>query len=951
MGLTASPVMGSNPAEMKDLEKILDAVCRTPTMHRDELLAHSNRPELSHIVYPAVDVDYLPRTPAMMSLFEIMSSLSLDNDPYVVELKIFDKLPQNQRKLDKVYNPKTEGNYETRVQIQARAFCRRVDEMNRELGHWAADHYIAEVVRRFAAIADREASHSPPPATTAQEGAISATMNWGARIRPKENRYLAWMLSQVCVTPPDPSMLVNARPPTLSGKLQRLIDLLSEPRTTNEKIVGIIFVEQRTTVVLLAHILSLHPATSQRFRVGRLVGTSKNDKRARAEMADVLEAATSRDLERFRAGNLNLLVTTSVAEEGIDIPSCNLVICFDEPQKLTSFIQRRGRARMKRSRLIVFTEEASTSETGGNTRGRKVIDWPALEAEMKRQFDRDETERNEIRRLEEAAEIEAANSAADTLKPIFSSVGARLDMDNARARLEHFCAKVLRRSAFVDHKPEFIVSETPSVDATTTTLAAANNHANNSMSNNAPITATTSTTAVTPSKRRRRAAAAAQAQSQEPPALRAVPKLLTATVILPAGLPDSLRTFKSSRAWLSERAACKDAAFAACAALYEEGFLNDHFLPVTAEESMGSEGGELDELAGLTRIVEGRDSLVEVLQRRSGWEQVVETKWWADRHYLGNVGGKEEIVYAREIRLRDADGAVTATAELLLPVRTPSEMKGFHLWWDETREGYVEFGAEREVPTQFRERERMGLYMRETKELIGLAYGHRWRFEDDDLVVRFASPCACRTEKPQVTFQLSEGLLRSMPGCLIRDGFGCLYEYRGWLPSRPPRHLVRKAGRDYDDWPEDEPYITCDKYSRRTDFIHRLPPSTDSNQSTEKEELSGGDAEAEVESEPRYSYVIPARECTIEPADRALVDLSRALPCITHVVETWMLAMTLQRTLLADVGICNLELVLTAITARSAREVRDYERLELLGDSILKLYATLNVAARCMWRL
>lgn len=43
---------------------------------------------------------------------------------------------------------------------------------------------------------------------------------------------------------------------------------------------------------------------------------------------------------------LNLLVATKVGEEGLDIQTCCLVIRFDLPETVASFIQSRGRARM-----------------------------------------------------------------------------------------------------------------------------------------------------------------------------------------------------------------------------------------------------------------------------------------------------------------------------------------------------------------------------------------------------------------------------------------------------------------------------------------------------------------------------------------------------------------------------------------------------------------------------
>ena len=66
-------------------------------------------------------------------------------------------------------------------------------------------------------------------------------------------------------------------------------------------------------------------------------------------------------LSRFKAKELNVLISTSVVEEGLDVRSCNLVIKYDFPATFRSYVQSKGRARKKPSKYIMFVDTATPS--------------------------------------------------------------------------------------------------------------------------------------------------------------------------------------------------------------------------------------------------------------------------------------------------------------------------------------------------------------------------------------------------------------------------------------------------------------------------------------------------------------------------------------------------------------------------------------------------------------
>ena len=65
------------------------------------------------------------------------------------------------------------------------------------------------------------------------------------------------------------------------------------------------------------------------------------------------QAHQKRVLERFRSGALNLLIATSVAEEGLDIRQVNLVVRLDAAVTDIGFVQSRGRARFPEAKYVV----------------------------------------------------------------------------------------------------------------------------------------------------------------------------------------------------------------------------------------------------------------------------------------------------------------------------------------------------------------------------------------------------------------------------------------------------------------------------------------------------------------------------------------------------------------------------------------------------------------------
>ena len=66
------------------------------------------------------------------------------------------------------------------------------------------------------------------------------------------------------------------------------------------------------------------------------------------------QQAQEQILESFRAGQVNVLVATCIAEEGLDIGEVDLIVCYDSVSSPLRLMQRMGRTGRKRSGRVVM---------------------------------------------------------------------------------------------------------------------------------------------------------------------------------------------------------------------------------------------------------------------------------------------------------------------------------------------------------------------------------------------------------------------------------------------------------------------------------------------------------------------------------------------------------------------------------------------------------------------
>ncbi|WP_410766132.1 DEAD/DEAH box helicase [Haloferax sp. DFSO60] len=181
----------------------------------------------------------------------------------------------------------------------------------------------------------------------------------------------------------------------LHPKFRRTRILLAETLGLNDGERVIVFTESRDTAEALVEFLS------ENFSVHRFVG--QGDREGSSGMTQKEQQET---LDRFRDGDFEVLVSTSVAEEGLDVPEVDLVLFFEPVPTAIRSIQRKGRTgRQADGRVVVLLAE--------NTRDEAYF-WISRR--------REKTMKQELRELKGSApDIEAELDSAQQALASFAS--------------------------------------------------------------------------------------------------------------------------------------------------------------------------------------------------------------------------------------------------------------------------------------------------------------------------------------------------------------------------------------------------------------------------------------------------------------------------------------------------------------------------------------------------
>uniref|UniRef100_A0AAF5CWV1 Endoribonuclease Dicer n=1 Tax=Strongyloides stercoralis TaxID=6248 RepID=A0AAF5CWV1_STRER len=247
--------------------------------------------------------------------------------------------------------------------------------------------------------------------------------------------------------------------PYLSSKIKKIIEILEafnkkciENPDVFQNLSCIIFVERRLAAYAIFEILKeLRRMDKKRFgfiKADYIVGYNGNkpleEKSASSNVQD-------KKLQSFRQGLLNVLVSTDVLEEGIDVRQCNLVIRHRFPRNFRSYVQGRGRVRHKEGLYILLSESKSLEDDKN-----ELKNFEECETLLVQRF---KTPNNHC---ENFKNLNCSEMYIDCLYDTYTveSTGAKVSLSNSISIINKYCQKLpCDNFTVLSPTPEIIVND------------------------------------------------------------------------------------------------------------------------------------------------------------------------------------------------------------------------------------------------------------------------------------------------------------------------------------------------------------------------------------------------------------------------------------------------------------------------------------------------------------
>uniref|UniRef100_A0A182FU44 ribonuclease III n=1 Tax=Anopheles albimanus TaxID=7167 RepID=A0A182FU44_ANOAL len=203
---------------------------------------------------------------------------------------------------------------------------------------------------------------------------------------------------------------------------------------------ALVFVQRRYSAKVLYHVLRLYfghdeknlPEEDAIVRPEFIVGVNRPMEES---IEHIIIAKHDRQvIKKFRKHQINVLCATNVLEEGIDLQMCNIVIMFDEPLSYSSYMQSKGRARMKTSTYLMMVKDEDRGKFTGRIQLYHDIEDTLKKALIGKTINRPEPLEHDVRK----------ELLDDITAPFITPAGAKLDLLSSVQLLNRYCMSMPR---------------------------------------------------------------------------------------------------------------------------------------------------------------------------------------------------------------------------------------------------------------------------------------------------------------------------------------------------------------------------------------------------------------------------------------------------------------------------------------------------------------------------
>ncbi len=133
-----------------------------------------------------------------------------------------------------------------------------------------------------------------------------------------------------------------------------LLQLLKDQLEKNPDSRILVFVKLRDSIQHITSRLEKEPSIKPARFVGQATKSNKDKGMSQKKQLEVLKA--------FKEGDYNVLVATNVAEEGLDIAECDIVVFYDIVASEIRYIQRKGRTARQREGKVILLYSKNTND-------------------------------------------------------------------------------------------------------------------------------------------------------------------------------------------------------------------------------------------------------------------------------------------------------------------------------------------------------------------------------------------------------------------------------------------------------------------------------------------------------------------------------------------------------------------------------------------------------------